>query len=310
MANQIIPFRVRPMLATLVSKPFDRPGWVYEEKYDGYRILAYKEGKKVTLLSRNDKDKTLAFATVAAAVAKLKASTVLLDGEVVAFDCRKVSRFQLVQQGRSTRFAVFDCLYLNGTDLRRSPLVERRKLLEKSVAGNGEMFVSRRLAENGLEAFRLAQQRGFEGIVAKDNSSPYVEQRSKSWLKVKVHQEEEFVIGGFTSPAGSRLHLGALLLGAYDSAGKLRFVGKVGTGFTHSTLSSLSRSLMPAVREKPVFTNPPRGRGITFVAPKLVAQIAFQEWTADGKLRQPVYLGLRDDKKPRECLLPREFSAT
>ncbi len=309
MADQIIPFRVRPMLAMLVSKPFDRAGWVYEEKYDGYRILAYKEGKKVTLLSRNDKDKTEAFATVAAAVAKLDASTVLLDGEVVAFDRRKVSRFQLVQQGRSTRFAVFDCLYLNGSDLRRKPLVERRKLLEKIVAGNGEMFVSRRLAENGLKAFRLAQQRGFEGIVAKDNSSPYMEQRSKSWLKVKVHQEEEFVIGGFTSPAGSRAHLGALLLGSYDSGGKLRFVGKVGTGFTHSTLSSLSRLLMPTVREKPAFTNPPRDRGITFVAPKLVAQIAFQEWTADARLRQPVYLGLRDDKKPRECLLPREFES-
>jgi bifunctional non-homologous end joining protein LigD len=182
-------------------------------------------------------------------------------------------------------------------------------VLERIVAGNGELFVSRRLADNGLEAFRLAQQRGFEGIVAKDAASPYVEQRSKSWLKVKVHQEEELVIGGFTSPAGSRLHLGALLLGAYDSAGKLRFVGKVGTGFTHSTLYSLSKLLVPLVQPKAPFIDPPRGRGITFVAPKLVAQIAFQEWTADARLRQPVYLGLRDDKKPRECLLPREFES-
>jgi bifunctional non-homologous end joining protein LigD len=307
MANQIIPFRARPMLATLVNKPFDRPGWVYEEKYDGYRILAYKEGKKVTLFSRNDKDKTEAFQSVAAAVAKLKDSTVLLDGEVVAFDRHKVSRFQLVQQGRSTRFAVFDCLYLNGKDLRRRPLAERRNALEKIIAGDGSIFVSRRVAENGLEAFRLAQQRGFEGIVAKDNSSSYVEQRSKSWLKVKVHQEEEFVIAGFTSPAGSRQHLGALLLGAYNRRRELRYIGKVGTGFTHSTLSSLSRLLTPIVQQKSAFTDPPRGRGITFVAPKLVAQIAFQEWTGDARLRQPVYLGLRDDKKPQECLLPREF---
>jgi bifunctional non-homologous end joining protein LigD len=304
MKNDVIPFRAQPMLATLVRKPFDRAGWVYEEKYDGYRILAYKEGSKVTLLSRNHKDRSDTFPGVADAVAHLKQRTVLLDGEVIAFDRHKVSRFQLLQQSHSTRYAVFDCLYSNGTDLRQKPLVERREVLEDIFPKDGEILIARRLAANGFEAFRLAKRRGFEGIVAKDNAAPYVDRRSTSWLKVKVHQEEEFVIGGFTRPEGSRQHLGALLLGAYDGRRQLRYVGKVGTGFTRDTLLSLSHRLTPIIRYTPAFVDPPPPRGAVFVAPKLVAQIAFQEWTSDVRLRQPVYLGLRDDKRPLDCLLP------
>jgi bifunctional non-homologous end joining protein LigD len=308
MPNDRIPFRVRPMLATLVTKPFHRPGWVYEEKYDGYRMLAYKEDpKKVTLLSRNDKDRTQAYAEIAAAIAALRARTLLLDGEVVAFDRHKVSRFQLLQQGRSAGYAVFDCLYKDGTDLRSKPLSQRRKVLEAVLGDDSKLFISRRLAANGLEAYRTAKRRGFEGIVAKDNSAPYTEGRSTKWLKVKVHQEEEFVVVGFTAPEGARQYLGALILGAYDAQNRLYYVGKVGTGFTRSTLASLSRVLKPLVQKDSPLVGPPRERGLTFVKPKLVAQIAFQEWTADGKLRQPVYLGLRDDKKPQECLLPEEF---
>jgi bifunctional non-homologous end joining protein LigD len=307
MRSDAISFRARPMLATLVSRPFDRSGWVYEEKYDGYRILAYKEGPKVTLLSRNNKDRTDAFRTVAEAVAHLKEQTVLLDGEVVVFDRQSVSRFQLLQQGGANRYAVFDCLYRNGSDLRSKPLAERRRVLEEMVPQPGEIFLSRRLASDGFEAFRRAKQRGFEGIVAKDNQAPYVESRSSSWLKVKVHQEEELVIGGFTRPAGSRKYLGALLLGAYSHRGNLRYVGKVGTGFTRATLASLSRSLKPIIRQTSAFDNLPSARESIFVSPKFVAQIGFQEWTEEGKLRQPVYLGLRDDKKPKDCLLPPQF---
>jgi bifunctional non-homologous end joining protein LigD len=302
-----VPFRVRPMLATLVSKPFDRPGWVYEEKYDGYRILAYKEGSDVTLLSRNEKDRTQTFAHIADAVARLPERTLLLDGEVVAFDRHKVSRFQLLQQGRSTRYAVFDCLYRNGSDFRSTSLSERRNALEEVIQNSREIFISRRLADKGLDAYKIAKERGFEGIVAKDNSAPYVERRSTSWLKVKVHQEEEFVIAGFTSPAGSRQHLGALLLGAYDAQRRLRYVGKVGAGFTRATLASLAKALRPLIQRQSVLADAVREKNTTFVSPKLVAQISFQEWTADGKLRQPVYLGLRDDKKPHESFLPREF---
>jgi len=292
------------MLATLVDEPFDRPGWVYEEKYDGYRILAYKEGSRVTLLSRNAKDRTDSFSAVAAAVSRLRDRTLLLDGEVVAFDRRRVSRFQLLQRGDAPHvFAVFDCLYRAGADLRREPLSARRKALEAAVARSEGLLVSRRLARNGLAAYRAARRRGFEGIVAKDAASVYEEKRSGRWLKVKVHQEEEFVVAGFTPPRGSRSHIGALLLGAYEGD-RLHFVGKVGAGFSEQTLASLSRLLRPLLRAKPAFAAAPREKGAQWLAPRLVAQIAFQEWTADRKLRQPVFLGLRDDKKPSECRMP------
>ena len=302
-----IPFRVKPMLATLVDKPFHRPGWVYEEKYDGYRILAYKEEKRVTLLSRNGKDRTESFADVAKAVATLRDRTLLLDGEAVAFDRRLVSRFQLLQQGEvPVVFAAFDCLYRNGRDLREKPLWTRREILETVIDETDHLFASRRLGPDGLEAFRLAQKKGFEGMVAKNGASVYVERRSREWLKVKVNQEEEFVIGGYTAPAGTRTHFGALLLGAYRGA-DLRYVGSVGTGYTQKTLASLHRGFQPLVRKTPPFADPPRIKGATWLAPKLVAQVAFHEWTDEAKLRQPVFLGLRDDKRPGEVVLPEQF---
>jgi bifunctional non-homologous end joining protein LigD len=299
-----IPFRARPMLATLVSEPFDRDGWVYEEKYDGYRILAYKEGATVRLESRNAKDRTETFSSIADAIARLKDGALLLDGEAVVFDRREVSRFQLLQRGGETSLAVFDCLFRNGRDLRREPLSVRRREA-KSALGRppAHLFLSRRFAGGGLAAYREAGRRGFEGLVAKNESSRYEEGRSTQWLKVKVHQEEELVIGGFTPPGGSRRHLGALLLGAYRGR-DLVFVGKVGTGFTEATLAELGKTLKPLVRAKSPFAAPPREKGAVWVAPRLVAQIAFQEWTADAKLRQPVFLGLRDDKRPQDCRLP------
>ena len=300
-----IPFRVQPMLATLVREPFHKTGWVYEEKYDGYRILAYKEGSRVRLYSRNAIDRTSRFAEIATALSTLKPATLLLDGEVSVFDRQGVSRFQLLQNlasGKSV-FAVFDCLYLDGKDLRSRPLAERRAALEASVARNELIVPSRRLSSNGLEAYRLATTKKFEGLVAKDLASRYVEGRSTSWLKVKVHQEDEFVIGGFTAPAGARNHFGALLLGAYDG-GVLRFVGKVGTGFNAESLVMLFKRFKPLVRQRSAFADPPRDRDVTFLAPKLVAQISYQEWTADKKLRQPVFLGLRDDKSANEVRMP------
>ncbi len=293
------------MLATLVGEPFDRAGWVYEEKYDGYRILAYKEGAQVTLLSRNGNDRTATFASIAGAIAKLRDVTVLLDGEVVAFDRKGVSRFQLLQRGDvSHAFAVFDCLYRDGRDLRRENLSMRRLELEKTIGKTSkQLFASARLSENGLEAYRIAMRKGLEGLVAKHSASHYEEGRSRQWLKVKVHQEEEFVIAGFTAPQGSRQHIGALLLGAY--AGEdLHFVGKVGTGFSEQMLADLARTFRPLVRPAASFVDPPREKKLTWLEPQLVAQIAFAEWTSDRKLRQPVFLGLRDDKDPRDCILP------
>jgi bifunctional non-homologous end joining protein LigD len=295
------------MLATLVRKPFHAPGWVYEEKYDGDRILAYKEGDRIHLLTRNDKDHTARFPQIVAAIQGLRPRTLLLDGEVVIFDRKKVSRFQLLQQGKGEAvYAVFDCLYVDGKDLRREPLAARRKALEQLIGAlgtNEALIISRRLADNGLKAFEVAKRRGFEGLVAKDLASPYVEKRSASWLKVKVSQEDEFVIGGFTQPTGSREYIGALLLGVYENK-KLKYVGKVGSGFGRQNLEMLFRKFKPLVRKQSPFAVPPREKDVTFVAPRLVAQVSFAEWTADRKLRQPVFLGLRDDKSAAEVTMP------
>jgi bifunctional non-homologous end joining protein LigD len=238
MANRI-PFRLHPMLATLVAEPFDKPGWVFEEKYDGDRILAYKEGDRVRLLSRNEKDRTDRFPRIAAAIATLHPQTLLLDGEIVVFDSKGVSRFQLLQQNSAEPvYAVFDCLFHDGKDLRREPLSARRAVLESAIGSSQTLLPSHRLSANGLEAFRMAKRRGYEGLVAKDLSSPYVETRSNRWLKVKVHQEDEFVICGYTKPAGSRQHFGALLLGAY-SKNQLHYVGKVARGGQHPEWTTL-----------------------------------------------------------------------
>lgn len=303
-----VPFRVQPMLATLLREPFHRAGWVYEEKYDGYRIIAYKDGGRVRLLSRNQKDRTATFSVVADAVARLSCKTLILDGEVVAFDRKGVSRFQLLQNLRmAPRYAVFDCLYKDGRDLRAEPLSTRRATLEevigKAAGKDATIFLSARLAENGLKAYEIAKRKGFEGMLAKDESAPYIQGRSGRWIKVKVKQEDEFVIVGYTAPAGSRQHFGALLLGAYEGD-ELHYVGKVGTGFTQEALANLYRRFRRYVRTKPAIVNPPREKDVTYLAPRLVAQIAYGEWTDDQKLRQPVYLGLRDDKKPGEARLP------
>jgi len=301
-----IPFRVQPMLATLVPEPFDRPGWVYEEKYDGFRILAYKEGDSVSLLSRNGIVRSRTYPNIAAAIATLPARTLLLDGEVVAFDSRRVSRFQLLQEGKvPPLYAVFDCLYQNGHDLRAEPLSSRRGKMEAAIRGGDLLFPSHRLDENGLAAFRVAKTKGYEGMVAKDLTSSYIEGRSSKWLKCKVHQEDEFVIAGYTRPGGSRTHFGALLLGAYHRR-ELRYVGKVGTGFDRKLLASLFQKFQPLVRKQPSLVDPPPEKGVTYLAPQLVAQIAYEELTTDKKLRQPVFLGLREDKSAKECFLPGE----
>lgn len=303
-----IPFRVQPMLATLVKEPFSKPGWVFEEKYDGYRILAYKEGQSVTLLSRNAKDRTDHFASIPRAVSALGHETLLLDGEVVAFDRKGVSRFQLLQNmTEDLHYAVFDCLYVDGRDLRAEPLRVRRaeleKVLGKPAGKQPTLFSSARLAEDGLKAYAIAKRKAYEGVLAKEESSAYVAGRSSKWLKFKVKQEDEFVITGYTAPAGARERFGALLLAAYDGD-RLRYAGKVGTGFSRETLERLYRKFQPLIRATAPVEDPPRERDITWLAPRLVAQIAYGEWTNDRKLRQPVFLGLRDDKRAAEVTLP------
>jgi bifunctional non-homologous end joining protein LigD len=288
------------MLATLVDAPFTRPNWIFEEKYDGVRMLAYKEGTRVTLISRNAIDRTARYPGITAAIQKLKPKTLCIDGEVIVFDSKDISRFQLLQQGKGRpQYAVFDCLYTDEGDLRKKALSLRRAALERIVKPSARLRLSTILSDDGLKAFQIASKRGFEGVVCKNLASTYEERRSKEWLKVKVHQEDEFVIGGFTQPTGSRQYFGALLLGVYSN-NKLLYAGKVGTGFDTEMLASLHRKFQPLVRSKSPFASVVREPDVTFLAPKLIAQLSFTEWTKDGKLRHPVYLGLRDDKKPTE----------
>ena len=298
---------IRPMLATLVPKPFHQPGWVYEEKYDGIRALAYRRRGRVRLYSRNLKDITAEFAEVAEAVQGLPNGDLVLDGEIVAFDRRGVSRFQLLQrraQGERIHpaFAIFDCLERAGIELLRRSLAERRRALEAVVGPRHAVLLrARRPASDGLAAYRIAQRRGWEGIIAKDDASPYEPgRRSRRWLKVKCRKEGEFVIGGFTAPAGQRKHFGALLLGLFDGPA-LRYVGKVGTGFSRTTLTDLAARMRALRTDTCPFRPAPREAGVTWVRSELVAQVSFIEWTANDKLRQPVFLGLRFDKKPSEC---------
>ncbi|MGH2471451.1 MAG: non-homologous end-joining DNA ligase [Candidatus Limnocylindria bacterium] len=298
---------IRPMLATLSPKIVEGPEWVFEEKYDGIRAVASRKRGRVKVWSRTLLDLTAGFPHVIDAVGALDDGDLMLDGELVALDAKGVSRFQLLQRrgivGASpTRYAIFDLLQRDGRSLMSRPLSDRRAALEEVIGHRtGALFVSRRLVRNGKAAYREAKRLGWEGVIAKDEGSPYQPGiRSPYWRKVKVRKESEFVIGGFTAPKGGRQHLGALLVGLYDGP-KLRYVGKVGTGFTQDTLDMLSAKLERLRTDKPPFDPAPRMPDATWVRPKLVAQLVYAEWTADGKLRQPAFLGLRTDKAPSEC---------
>jgi len=295
------------MLATLSPSIVEGPEWVFEEKYDGIRAVTGRERGQVKIWSRTFQDLTRGFPHVVAAVEALGEGDLLIDGELVALDAKGVSRFQLLQRrglaGASpTRYAIFDVLEENGRSLTSRPLSERRAALERLIGRRTTpLFVSRRLVRDGKAAYREAKRLGWEGIIAKDERSPYQPGvRSPLWRKVKVRKESEFVIGGYTAPKGGRQHLGALLVGLYDGP-NLRYVGKVGTGFTQDTLDMLAGKLERLRAEKPPFDPAPRMREATWVRPNLVAQIVYAEWTADGKLRQPAFLGLRTDKDPSEC---------
>ncbi len=295
--------------------------WRCEIKFDGYRALAVLGRGRVELWSRNHKPLDPDYPEVTAALAKLKCDDAILDGEIVALDEAGRSRFQLLQ-GRDLgerpplRYYVFDLPRLNGEDLSGLPIEERQARLAAWLGKKppAPLELSPWFDTDPEELLAAAKKQGLEGIIAKRPGSPYeAGRRSGAWLKCKVHGEQEFVIGGFTPPEGSRPHFGAILIGYY-SAGKLLYAGKVGTGFNHATLAELHTCFLRRKREDCPFANLPMerrprfGRGmtagemrkVTWLRPDLVAQIRFSEWTNDGVLRQPVFLGLRKDKAATE----------
>jgi bifunctional non-homologous end joining protein LigD len=298
------------MKAVLTDEPFDDPDWVFERKLDGIRCMAHREGGgPVRLVSRTDKDMTGQFPEPAKALEAQPLEDFVVDGEIVAFADGITSFSRLQRRAReqvSVFLYVFDILRHDGRDVRDLPLRERKALLRGAFKFGGRLRYSQHRNEHGKRLFSEACRQGLEGLMAKRADSPYRSAaRSRDWLKLKCHFEQELVIGGFTAPQGSRTDFGALLVG-YHEEDTLRYAGKVGTGFDRATLDTLGRRLRELERGDPPFADVhPIPRGTRWVEPELVAQIGFSEWTRDGRLRHPRYLGLRDDKPAEEVVRER-----
>jgi bifunctional non-homologous end joining protein LigD len=315
-----MPAFIAPQLATLVAAVPGDSGWAYELKFDGYRLFCRIDHGRVTVLTRNAQDWTARFAVLAEAAKQLPARQGVIDGEIVALDDEGAQDFQRLQNsfhGDPARlvYYAFDLLYFDGRDLRASPLLERKKVLQRFIArgakGRNRLIrYSEHWTGHGKELFAEACNAGLEGIVAKRANDPYRSGRTRSWLKVKCSQSQEFVIGGFTDPAGARAGFGALLLGVHDKGGALRYAGRVGTGFNQSALRDLHLRLKKHQRRSTPFAGAPRSAGsggVHWVEPRLVAEVVFTGWTSDGMLRHPSFKGLREDKPAREII--REMAA-
>jgi bifunctional non-homologous end joining protein LigD len=300
-----LPDWVDPMAATLTDERFDDPNWVFERKLDGVRCLAFKGADGgVRMLSRNRLSQNARFPEPATALGDQPAEELAVDGEIVAFEGSRTSFSRLARRARepvAVYLYLFDLLHLDGFDTRRLPLRTRKALLRRAVVFGGPLRYTPHRNRDGRVLFREACRKGWEGLIAKRADSPYVGKRSRDWLKLKCGNEQEFVIGGYTAPRGSREELGALLLG-YFERGRLRYAGKVGTGFDRETLHDLARRLAPLRRPDSPFADDAPARGTTWVEPRLVAQIGFSEWTQDGRLRHPRFLGLREDKEARDVV--------
>jgi bifunctional non-homologous end joining protein LigD len=298
-----VPRWVEPMKAVLTDDRFSDPDWIYERKLDGIRCLTFRSRDGVRLMSRNQLSLNQRFPELADVLQRAPAEFVV-DGEVVAFDGAQTSFAKLQQRGERhvpVFLYVFDLLHVAGHDTTALQLRSRKTLLRRALGFGGPVRMTPHRNREGEALFEAACRKGWEGVIAKRAQSPYTSGRSRDWLKFKCSAEQELVIGGYTPPHGSRTELGALLLGYYEDR-RLRYAGKVGTGFTRATLRDLAGRLEPLRRDDSAFADEVRERGATWVKPVLVAQVGFTEWTRDGRLRHPRFLGLRDDKAAAEVV--------
>ncbi len=302
------PSLIKPQLATLVDTAPLGENWAHEIKFDGYRFLVYINKGKVELITRNGKDWTGKFPSIAKAFQQLPVESAIVDGELVAVGQDGTSKFQLLQNAvdgtsrPSLLFYAFDLVYLNGYLLKKTPLESRKDLLRDvmlALPDGTPLHFSEHFKEDGDRVWEKACKMGMEGIISKDLTATYIEKRTQSWVKVKCSARQEFVIGGFSAPGGSRLGFGALLVGYHNEDKDFIYAGKVGTGFTDATLKKLHKQMSELTRKTSPFKNPPKGawlRGVTWIEPSLIAEIAYMEMTDEGLLRHPSFKGLREDK--------------
>jgi bifunctional non-homologous end joining protein LigD len=311
-----MPAEIKPMLATLVDEPFSDPKWLFETKWDGVRAVCFIKKGKARFVSRNQLEMTRQYPELAGIAASVDATNVILDGEIVALDEHGVSRFQLLQPrlgrknageiGRlvsTTRLAyyVFDVLHLDGVNLMPCALTDRKATLERILKPSKNVRYSDHIIEAGEQLYEAIAKVPLEGIIAKRLDSTYVQKRSTDWLKIKTTLEQEVVVGGYTQPRNSRSYFGALVVGLYQD-GALHYVAHTGGGFNQKTLEHVFKQLQPLkTNQSPFLDVPKTNEPVQWVKPKLVAQIKFSEWTADRRMRHPIFLGMRADKKATEC---------
>jgi bifunctional non-homologous end joining protein LigD len=315
-----LPEFVEPMTAKLADAPFSDPEWVFETKWDGWRALLRFDGKEGRLLSRKRKSLDDMFPELKDLSSALRARECLVDGEVVALDSQGVPRFQLLQNRLKGRHAsngegamvyyAFDLLHCDGRDLTGCTLLERKTLLRKILAPSEIFRYTDHFPERGEELFEKARRLGFEGVMAKHKDSLYRSGRGAEWLKFKTRRRQEVVIGGYTDPRGGRKLMGALVAGLYDDKGRFSFVGHVGGGFNARLLKEVHELLQPYKSKASPFQPAPKtNEKVQWLRPELVCEVEFAEWTSDGIMRMPVFMGLRPDKDPRECVREKEEAA-
>ncbi len=292
---------ISPELATLTDEPFSDKEWIFEEKFDGIRCIAVKSKGKVSLYSRNRKSLNKDFPDIVKAMESKKGKDCVVDGEVVAFE-GNVTSFSKLQNRKRERMKIyyylFDMPVWNGIDLKKKPLLERKKLLKQHFPFGGPVRYTPHKQTRGETYYKAACKKGLEGIIGKRAHSLYKTRRTRDWLKFKCSNSQELVIGGYTDPQRSRVGFGALLVGYYDKKG-FKYAGKVGTGYDTALLTSLSKRLKKIERRSCPFSVTPKEKGTHYVRPTLVCEIGFTEWTKDGKLRHPRFLGLRKDKSAK-----------